>query len=167
MLGRRAWGARGRLIIDPNPNLCPSLNPELESNLVGGGRLQGAGWRHRLRSMDAILIASDLSVSVSITSVWSPAHELMPCTCDCAYLSSPASAQLDLSDNSIGGYLDDDYNFISTPEGPKAIADALLVCASMTRLNVEWNSLGKEGEAALREAIEGRSGFELQLIAGL
>ena len=29
----------------------------------------------------------------------------------------------------------------------------------MTRLDVMWNSLGEEGEAARRKALEGRSGF--------
>jgi hypothetical protein len=34
----------------------------------------------------------------------------------------------------------------------------------MTRLDVRYNSLmGEEGKAALRKAIEGRSGFELEL----
>ena len=42
-----------------------------------------------------------------------------------------------------------------------AIVIASLICdnASMTRLDVRWDSLGEEGEAALRKAIEGRSGF--------
>ena len=49
---------------------------------------------------------------------------------------------------------------------PEAIvlADLLRsVCASMTRLDVRVNSLGEEGKAALRKALEGRSGFELLL----
>ena len=38
------------------------------------------------------------------------------------------------------------------------------VIASLTRLDVSgFDLLGKEGKAALREAIEGRSGFELLL----
>ena len=39
----------------------------------------------------------------------------------------------------------------------------ILVSASMTRLDVRYNVLGAEGEAALRKAVEGRSGFELLL----
>jgi len=35
--------------------------------------------------------------------------------------------------------------------------------ASLTRLDVRDNSLGEEGEAVLRKAAEGRSGFELKL----
>ena len=48
-------------------------------------------------------------------------------------------------------------------------ADAILLTAdlavipSLTRLEVEYNLLGEEGEAALRKATEGRSGFELLL----
>ena len=45
------------------------------------------------------------------------------------------------------------------------MADALRVSPSLTRLDVSWNSLEffEEGEAVLRDAVEGRSGFELQL----
>ena len=35
--------------------------------------------------------------------------------------------------------------------------------ASLTRLTVWHNDMGEEGKAALRKAIEGRSGFELVL----
>ena len=73
---------------------------------------------------------------------------------------------MDLSSNSIGGYYENGRGYgkvIATPEGPKAIADALRVCASMTHLDVRANVLGEEGKAVLRKAIEGRSGFELKL----
>ena len=50
-----------------------------------------------------------------------------------------------------------------TPEGIKAIADALCVNASVTQLDARFNRLGNEGAAVLRKAIEGRSGFELLL----
>ena len=50
------------------------------------------------------------------------------------------------------------------PEGAKAIADALRVNASLTELDVGYNSsMGDEGEEALRKAVEGRSGFKLIL----
>ena len=48
-------------------------------------------------------------------------------------------------------------------------ADAILLTAdlavipSLTKLNVQFNELGEEGEAVLRKAVEGRSGFELLL----
>ena len=48
------------------------------------------------------------------------------------------------------------------PEGAKALAPAL-VRASLTKLDARGNSLGEEGRAALRKAVEGRSGFELKL----
>ena len=48
-------------------------------------------------------------------------------------------------------------------EGITAIADALKVTGSMTRLDVRGNLLGAEGKAVLRKATEGRSGFELLL----
>ena len=50
-----------------------------------------------------------------------------------------------------------------TSEGIKAIADALKGNAVLTPLNVELDSLGEEGEAVLRNAVKGRSGFKLQL----
>ena len=46
-----------------------------------------------------------------------------------------------------------------------AIVIASLICdnGSLTRLDVRFNPMGEEGKAALRNAAEGRSGFELQL----
>jgi hypothetical protein len=49
------------------------------------------------------------------------------------------------------------------PEGAKALAPALAANASLTKLVVWGNMLDREGEAALRKAVEGRSGFELGL----
>ena len=48
-------------------------------------------------------------------------------------------------------------------EGAKATAELVSVMASLTKLNVQFNELGEEGEAVLRKAVEGRSGFELVL----
>ena len=47
--------------------------------------------------------------------------------------------------------------------GGMVVAGLLPVMASLTRLDISWNSLGEEGKAVLRDAVEGRSGFELQL----
>ena len=47
--------------------------------------------------------------------------------------------------------------------GVHAIAKALAVSPSLTRLDVEYNSLGEEGRAVLRKTVEVRSGFELKL----
>jgi hypothetical protein len=49
------------------------------------------------------------------------------------------------------------------PRGATALASAIAVIPSMTRLDVRWNHLGEEGEAALQKAVEGRSGIELEL----
>jgi hypothetical protein len=50
------------------------------------------------------------------------------------------------------------------PEGAKALADSLRVNASLTKLDVRYNSnMGEEGKTILRKAVEGRSGFELML----
>ena len=50
-------------------------------------------------------------------------------------------------------------------EGAKAMAELASVMGSLTKLGAEYNRLGEEGEAALREAVEGRAGFELKLCA--
>ena len=48
------------------------------------------------------------------------------------------------------------------PDGAKALAPGLTANASLTKLDVRYNSsMGEEGKAALRKAVEGRSGFEL------
>ena len=73
------------------------------------------------------------------------------------------TSQLDLSGNALCGvhpYID---ACTYTAEGIKAIADALKGNASLTRLDVRYNTLGEEGTAVLRTAVEGRSGFELKL----
>jgi Ran GTPase-activating protein (RanGAP) involved in mRNA processing and transport len=49
------------------------------------------------------------------------------------------------------------------PTGAKELAEYLWVTASLTKISVGGNQLGKEGSAVLRKAVEGRSGFELKL----
>lgn len=49
------------------------------------------------------------------------------------------------------------------PEVAKPLAECISVSASLTRLDVQYNSLGEEGTAALHKAVEDRSGFELKL----
>ena len=49
------------------------------------------------------------------------------------------------------------------PEIAKPLAEYISVTASMTRLDVRQNLIGEESKAALHEAFEGRSGFELLL----
>ena len=47
-------------------------------------------------------------------------------------------------------------------DGAKAIAAYCAVSASLTKLDEQYNSsMGEKGEAALRKAVKGRSGFEL------
>ena len=48
-------------------------------------------------------------------------------------------------------------------EGAKAVAELASVTASLTRLDVRYNSLDEEGKAVLQKAVEGRSGFKLEL----
>ena len=49
------------------------------------------------------------------------------------------------------------------PGDAKLLAAEILVMASLTQLDVGMNSLGEQGKAVLRNAVEGRSGFELKL----
>ena len=93
---------------------------------------------NKIGSEGAAALAPVIAVSSSLTSVRSPAHQLAPCTLALPFseLCLLAFAQLNLSSNSIGGYypsyaLSED-DLISTPEGPKAIAEALKLHASLT-----------------------------------
>ena len=73
--------------------------------------------------------------------------------CDALRESTVSKVEvLDLPSNKIG------------PSGAKAIAALCAARASLTKLNAAWNSMGEEGKAALRNAVEGRAGFELKLI---
>ena len=51
---------------------------------------------------------------------------------------------------------------IGGPAGAKHVAE-LLVTGELTKIDLRNNMLGDDGEAALRKAVEGRSGFELVL----
>ena len=72
-------------------------------------------------------------------------------------------SQLNLAYNALCGLDPTTGEGTYTKEGITAIADALRVSPSMTWLDVRHNLIGEEGKAALREAIEGRSGFEVLL----
>ena len=49
-------------------------------------------------------------------------------------------------------------------DGIKAIAKSISVSASLTSINLQYNSMGKEGKVLLRKAVEERAGyFELLL----
>ena len=43
------------------------------------------------------------------------------------------------------------------------MAPAIAVCGSVTKLNLCDNNLGAEDKAVLHKAVEGRSGFKLEL----
>ena len=47
------------------------------------------------------------------------------------------------------------------PRGATALASAIAIMASLTRLDVSYNMLDTEGVVALLKATEGRSGFKL------
>ena len=70
--------------------------------------------------------------------------------------------QLDLSGNELCG-LDEDGDGDYTAEGIIALAEALKVNGSLTRLDVRYTCLGEEGMTVLQKAVQGRSGFKLEL----
>ena len=55
----------------------------------------------------------------------------------------------------------DMYNNKIGPNGAKAIAALCVVAASLTRVDVSYNSMTDEGVDLLRDAVSGREGFEL------
>ena len=59
--------------------------------------------------------------------------------------------------------VDEDGYGTYTTEGIAALSEALKVTASLTRMDVRFNSVGDEGKNMLRKAVEERSGFELNL----
>jgi Ran GTPase-activating protein (RanGAP) involved in mRNA processing and transport len=66
-----------------------------------------------------------------------------------------ALTALNLSSNDIGSHWDYDQDeIVSTPEGPKAIADALLVNGALTALDLSSNDLKDEGVCEVCEAIQ-------------
>ena len=48
-------------------------------------------------------------------------------------------------------------------KGAESVAAYLAVSASLTALDVSYNSLGNEGKPLLQQAVQGRSGFELKM----
>jgi hypothetical protein len=71
----------------------------------------------------------------------------------------------------IGGHYDDGYdcygnemtNFVAEPEGAQAIAGALRVNGALTKCDLRGNCMGEEGEASIRDAVQGKTGFLLHL----
>jgi hypothetical protein len=57
-----------------------------------------------------------------------------------------------LSGNNIGGYFGG-RGVVRTPEGPKEIAEAVRVMASLTSIDLQHNNLGPEGAKALAPAL--------------
>ena len=72
------------------------------------------------------------------------------------------TSQLNLSYNQLCG-LNPYGSGTYTAEGITVLADALKVTGSVTKLNLCDNNLGAEDEAVLHKAVEGRSGFKLEL----
>jgi NLR family CARD domain-containing protein 3 len=92
-----------------------------------------------LKPPDAILLASDLSQAV-VTG---------------------ALTSLDLSNNSLCGVTTFGGGTY-TAEGITAIAEALRVNGTLTNLRC-WNGLGEEGMSSIRNAVQAKAGFELDL----
>ena len=76
-------------------------------------------------------------------------------------LTTRVPPQLNLSGNQLCG-LNRKGEGIYTAEGITAIANALKVTSSLTRLDVSYNSMGEGGVKLLTDALKGRHGFELE-----
>ena len=46
---------------------------------------------------------------------------------------------------------------------PPCSATPVSSCLLLAQLNLRYNSLGNEGEAAIRESVRGKEGFELEI----
>ena len=99
------------------------------------------------------------AVAASLTQVMYVSRTYLKPPC---FYAAHMLLQIDLSGNQIGGY-SNGVQMVSTPEGPKAIADAICVSTSLTSIDLHHNFMRDEGEALLRKAVEGRSGFKLLL----
>ena len=93
-------------------------------------------------------------------------------------MCAPSASQLDLSGNTIGGHYEDDgydsdgdeqikfvsrTHFVTHPEGVQAIAGALRVNGALTKCDLKGNYMGEEGNASIRDAVQGKTGFMLHL----
>jgi Ran GTPase-activating protein (RanGAP) involved in mRNA processing and transport len=107
---------------------------------------------------DIILLTSDLAVRTALTELRVSANKLgdegaVAIGAALAANEAISLAALGLYDNKIG------------PDGAKALAAALP--GRLSSLDLRRNAIGSEGEAALREAVRHREGFELRLEAGV
>ena len=101
-------------------------------------------------------LAEYISVSASVTKIFVGWNRLRDegtiILCDALRESTVSKVEeLSLHNNDIGRH------------GAKAIAALCTVCASLTKILVQGNKLGDEGGKLLREAVQGREDFELEL----
>ena len=134
------------------------VSPSVTKILVGGNKLGDEGTIILCDALRVSTVSKVQELGLSRNDIGPDGAKAVAALC--AAMASLTS--LDLSQNRLCGVATTIFGQRGTytAEGITALADALRVSASMTRLNVTWNSLGEEGEAALlRKAIEGRSGF--------
>jgi len=62
--------------------------------------------------------------------------------------------ELNLDNNNIGGYFDDMFYWVSTPEGPAAIADMIKINSTLSSINLSCNGIGAKGAGDLSEALK-------------
>ena len=80
-----------------------------------------------------------------------------------AYMAvSHSLTSIDLSDNLIGGHYEFPQ-FIYTPEGPKAIAEAIAVASSLTACDLRYNEFDELAKQLLRDSVKDRPSFKLEL----
>ena len=123
---------------------------------IQNGQTEADFSNRSITSVDAILIANDLVVTGSVTSLnlsWNNLRAEGANALAHAIRGKASLADLNLANNDIGGHFKDNGDFIQTPEGTIAIANALCVNASLTSINLAGNRLGPEDAEALAPAI--------------
>ena len=128
----------------------------LSSNRLCGVWDDGHGLKGTYTAKGITAIANALKANASMTELKLSCNSLKDegVIAICKALQSNKEtklASLDIARNGIGA------------AGAKAVMAMAAVVGSMTRLDVRGNYLGEGGRAALRKALEGRSGFELLL----
>ena len=110
--------------------------------------------KNKLNANEVKELAGAILANASLTQVMYVSRTDLKPPC---FYAAHMLLQIDLSGNQIGGY-QADLRIVSTPEGPKAIADAIRVSPSITSvgkdgLNLKKNYFGAEGWGAIFAAI--------------
>ena len=141
-LGNEGWGAIFAAVCSSEASKITSVDASREQIGPEGAKLIGQALRN------------SVNASLSQVLAFSSQYFAQPSSFYMAYVC----VQVDLALNDIGGYYDRNQGKVfHTPEGPKAVSDALRVSTSVTSVDLSWNMLGAEGAKLLAPAIRDNS----------